>query len=82
MNNFIVIAIIIVNIFLKYVLGFINNIIIILVIYTSSGHVFLKECCATLSGISTQHQNHLSEHPGFFCIWATSKGYIDEMQIT
>ena len=33
MNNFIVIVIIIVNIFLKYVLGFINNIIIILVIY-------------------------------------------------
>ena len=33
MNNFIAIVIIIVNIFLKYVLGFINNIIIILVIY-------------------------------------------------
>ena len=47
MNNFIDIVIIILNIFLKYVLGFINNIIIILVINTISGHVFLKECNKT-----------------------------------
>ena len=44
MNSFIIIVIIILNIFLKYVLGFINNIIIILVINSTSVHVFLKEC--------------------------------------
>ena len=44
MNNFIVIVIIILNIFLKYVLGFVNNIIIILVINSTSVHAFLKEC--------------------------------------
>ena len=40
MNKFILIVIII----LKYVLGFINNIIIILVINSTSVHVFFKEC--------------------------------------
>ena len=44
MNNFIIIVIIIFNIFLKYVLGFINNIIIILVISSTFVNVFLKEC--------------------------------------
>ena len=48
MKHFLVIVvIIIINMFLKYVLGFINNIIIILVINTISGHVFLKECKKT-----------------------------------
>ena len=44
MNNFIFIVIIILNIFLKYVLGFINNIIIILVINSTSVQCLLKEC--------------------------------------
>ena len=44
MNNFIVIVIIILNIFIKYVLGFINNMIIILVINIISVDVFFREC--------------------------------------
>ena len=44
MNKFIVIVIIILNIFLKYVLGFINNIIIILVTSSTFVNVFIYEC--------------------------------------
>ena len=47
MNNLIIIVIIILNIFLKYVLGFINKIIIILVINTISVYVFLTNCKKT-----------------------------------
>ena len=44
MNNFIVIVITILNNYLKYVLGFITNILIILVINAISVRIFLKEC--------------------------------------
>ena len=65
-ENAIVLAfIVIVNMFLQYVLGFINIIIIILVFNSISGHVFHKDTRLMLFQKYTNKAKNMKKNPQF-----------------